>query len=374
MIRSRSAALFVGLAAGLAAGEPGAPFLAVSPSARVEALSGLWAFGAGMEHLAVNPALLSVEKSPWQFYSSAGQLGEDVQMAHAAIGRAHGRTPWGLGVTHLRSDGGSARDALGGGGGADVGAQDTALHVAVARSINGRIWLGAAGKGFQSKLASYTSDPAVAADLGLLWRGETLEAGVSWRNIGSGVRFVSQRDPLPQTIDAQIALRRGPAIASVGAQRDVPRGENRVLAGAEFSLGALAFRTGYAVQEGASSNARGVERLTLGFGLALPNRLKLDYSLRQGTEDYGAFHRLALTWTWGEKTLKKPTAPVRPPSSVFKKTPTRVAPPTVPKPVKQAPIVSPAKPDSPKPAPVKPAAPEKPKRPRIGEGGYRLGG
>jgi len=374
MIRFRSAALFLGLAAGLAAGEPGAPFLSVSPSARVEALSGLWAFGAGMEHLAVNPALLSVEKSPWQFYSSAGQLGEDVQMAHAVIGRAHGRTPWGVGVTHLRSDGGSARDALGGGGGADVGAQDTALHLAAARSINGRLWVGAAAKGFQSKLASYTSDPAGAADLGLLWRGEAWELGAAWRNIGSGVRFVSQRDPLPQTVDAQIAFRRGPAVVAAGVQRDVPRGENRVLAGSEFSLGVLAFRAGYAVQEGASSNAQGVERLTLGFGLVLPNRLKLDYSLRQGTEDYGAFHRLALTWTWGERVLRKPTEPPRPPSSVFKKIPARAMPQAAPKPVKKAPAAVPAKPVPQKVVPVQPALPEKPKRPRIGEGGYRLGG
>lgn len=368
----RSAALFVGLAAGLAAGEPGAPFLSVSPSARVESLSGLWAFGAGMEHLAVNPALLSVEKSPWQFYSSAGQLGEDVQMAHAVIGRAHGRTPWGVGVTHLRSDGGSVRDAMGGGGGAAVGAQDTALHLGAARSFNGRFWWGVAGKAFQSKLASYTSDPAAAADLGLLWRGESLEAGVAWRNIGSGVRFVSQRDPLPQTFDAQAAFRRGRTVVAVGVQRDVPRGENRVLSGAEFSLGALAFRAGYAVQEGASSNAEGVERLTLGFGLVLPNRLKLDYSLRQGTDDYGAFHRLALTWTWGERILKRPSAPVRPPSRVFKTVPAATTTaPVAPKPVKKAPTVRPAQPPSVKPVPT---PPEKPKRPRIGEGGYRLGG
>lgn len=367
------AALFTGLSVGLAAIEPGAPFLAVPPSARVEALGGLWAFADGVETLAVNPALLGVEKSPWQFYSSAGQLGDDVQTAHAAVGRARLRAPWGVAVTHLRSDGGGARDALGGGSGASVGVQDTALTLGGARSWNGRLAFGAAAKVFQSELGSYRSDVGWAADLGAAWRGDAVTAGLAWRNAGPGVRFVRQRDPLPQTLDAQIALRRGAIVVAAGGQWDVPRQETRILAGGEVRLGALSFRGGYAVVEGDSSDAEGFERASLGFGLALPNRLQLDYALRPGGDAFGAFHRLALTWTWGEKTPKKRTAPAARPSSVFKKVPVRQAPKIVPAPPKVAPKAAPEKKAKPA-AKGKPVAPEKPKRPRIGEGGYRLGG
>ncbi|MBK6879765.1 MAG: hypothetical protein IPN65_08705 [Elusimicrobia bacterium] len=367
------AALLSSLSVGLAAVEPGAPFLAVPPSARVEATGGLWAFAGGMETLSVNPALLGVDKSPWQFYSSAGQWGEDVQTAHAALGRAHARRPWGVAVTHLRSDGGGARDALGGGSGASVGVQDTALSVGAARSPNGRFAFGAAAKVFQSKLGSYRSDPGWAVDLGAAWRGDAVTAGFAWRNAGPGVRFVRQRDPLPQTVDAQLAWRRGPVTLAAGGQWDVPRRESRILAGGEAQLGALSFRGGYAVLEGDSSDTEGFERASLGFGLALPNRLQLDYALRPGGDAFGAFHRLALTWTWGEKKPKKPTAPAARPSSVFKKAPVKQAPKTVPTPPKVAPKAAPEKKAKPA-AKEKPVAPEKPKRPRIGEGGYRLGG
>jgi hypothetical protein len=373
----RAAVLLSGIATGLSAVEPGAPFLAVPPSARVEAMGGLWAFADGLETLAVNPALLGVEKSPLQFYSSAGQLGDDVQTAHAAVGRAHLRAPWGVAVTHLRSDGGGARDVLGGGSGANVGVQDTALSLGGARSWNGRLSFGVAAKVFQSELGSYRSDVGWAADLGAVWRGDAFNAGVAWRNAGPGVRFVRQRDPLPQTVDAQVALRRGPVAVAAGGQWDVPRQETRILAGVEARLGALAFRGGYAVLEGDSSDAEGFERASLGFGLALPNRLQLDYALRPGGDAFGAFHRLALTWTWAEKKPKKPAAPTARPSSVFKKAPAKPLPKTAPPPAptKSAPVapskkVTPAKPA----APEKPAVPEKPKRPRIGEGGYRLGG
>jgi hypothetical protein len=166
--------------------------------------------------------------------------------------------------------------------------------------VFGEAW--AAGlnlKGVQTSLADVKAT-ALAADLGasLVYpkevMGGTLRAAATFRNLGTGMKFIDRRDPLPQQWRVGISAlelvgRRLNLSMDYGQERDL---KGAFYAGSEFWLvPALALRAGYS---GASTEGNG---LRAGVGLRIKD-VGFDYAFAS-YGDLGITHRYELNFRFG---------------------------------------------------------------------------
>lgn len=120
--------------------------------------------------------------------------------------------------------------------------------------------------------------------------------GLSVLNVGPGLKFVSERDPLPRKIKlgaAVLHLKEWPL--NLTADLTFPNDNDTYFGiGSEYWFKQLvALRLGYA---GSNDEGRG---LRMGFGLKLREFL-LDYAYG-GFGDFGATHRMNVSWRFGDK-------------------------------------------------------------------------
>jgi hypothetical protein len=192
---------------------------------------------------------------------------------------------FGLGVTRLgvgaQSGRGPNRQETGG-----FAASDTAYALGFSRRgafSSGHVGLGGSMKYLQSAIGEYSAS-AVAFDAGAQYRpaGSPLSLGMSVLNVGQGMKFLDQVDPLPLSVGIGAAYRFGAGALQVAldVRQDVYDQETSVSLGTEYAvLPTFSVRAGYASsaarQSGASAGAFG--GLGGGFGLKLGS-YRADYT------------------------------------------------------------------------------------------------
>lgn len=243
--------------------------------------------GTGARPAALGSAYTAVADDVDALYYNPGGLARlkrrDLGATHAQwlldtkfdfVGYAHPTSlgTFGLGVTRLtagRFEGrGADRQAVGG-----FTASDTAYTVGYSRVLsapvfgNGSTSLGGNLKLLQSTLGAYSAS-AVAFDLGAQHRfaHRPISLGVSVLNMGQGMRFLDQTDPLPLTLAAGAAYRFGGALQlALDVRREVYDARTEVGIGTEYAfLPSLSLRAGYASGSAISSNGGGGPAAVLG--------------------------------------------------------------------------------------------------------------
>jgi hypothetical protein len=165
----------------------------------------------------------------------------------------------------------------------------------------GNQWsLGANIKGIQEKLADESANGA-AFDVGgtVIYpkpvMGGTLRFGLVERNMGAGMSFLQQKDPLPMEFRAGVAaVQMMNRKLNVSVDYAIPRGDDAsVMGGAEYWISNfLALRAGYAGNKNEGMHVR------TGAGLRVKG-VSFDYAFASGGE-LGITHRYELSFRFGE--------------------------------------------------------------------------
>jgi tetratricopeptide (TPR) repeat protein len=163
----------------------------------------------------------------------------------------------------------------------------------------GPLSVGVNAKAVQAKLAD-VSATGVAADLGGIWTlqrevyGGTIRFGATVRNLGTGLKFIDQRDPFPMqwrlgAAAIHMAQQKLNVSFDVGKERDVSAA---CYSGLEYwIIPVLALRAGYV---GTSQEGNGVRA---GLGLKIRD-FSFDYAY-SAYGDLGMSHRYEISWRFG---------------------------------------------------------------------------
>jgi hypothetical protein len=186
--------------------------------------------------------------------------------------------------------------------GNSIGAQSA--HSAVGTlggSWLGNQWsLGATVKGIQEKLADEKAN-GVAFDVGgtVIYprpvMGGTIRFGITERNMGTGLEFLQQKDPLPSELRFGVAaLQLMNRKLNLSLDYAMPKAEDAtVQGGAEYWISKfLALRTGYISDSAEGSGIRA------GIGLRV-KAVSFDYAYASGGE-LGITHRYEVSFRFGE--------------------------------------------------------------------------
>ena len=303
----------------LSAASSGSAFLKISPSPRAYALGRSDAVSAlGAQALSANPANLHIMSSRMELSSSFLSLMGDARYAHAAF--AVNRSPSGtrlidaIGVSATRLSVGDfdGRDGQGNPTGSfDTG--DTAFALTMASRLQSGLRVGLTAKAIQSEIAGYKSNMGLAADAGVSYPlsilAKPVSLNLSVNNVGRGVKFISQTDPLPTSLSAGAAVGIGPAAGVIQVSRLVNDDMTNFSLGLEYGMGPVSLRAGYRTESGSGSNLASqnqngfmklFQNLTTGLGLNI-GRARMDYALSQDIPEFGMSHRISLTMKWGER-------------------------------------------------------------------------
>lgn len=188
--------------------------------------------------------------------------------------------------------------------GASIGDQTAysmVLNGGLSTLIKNRLSLGVSASLLREKLAS-DSAGTVAANFGAIYLADhhPLQAdyrfGFSVLNVGPGLKFVSERDPLPRKIKVGVAALHVKELPlNLTGDLTIPNDNDTYIGiGSEYWFKDLiALRLGYA---GSNDEGKG---LRTGVGMKLRDFL-FDYAYG-GFGDFGATHRLNVTWRFGDK-------------------------------------------------------------------------
>lgn len=273
------AALVLGLlwtAAPVSAQNTGASFLRIDTGARPAAMGGAYtAVADDVNALYYNPGGLSL-LSRRELGATHTEWLLDSKFDFIGFAQPTAAGTFGLGFTRLsngRIEGRAADRSASG----SFEASDTAVTLGFGRSLGeavpfGRASLGINVKYLQSQLGS-DSASTFAFDLGAVHRLDAapLSLGFSVLNMGRGMRFLDQTDPLPLTISAGAAYR---LIGTLGLALDVryePH-ERRtdVALGTEYAvLSSFSLRAGYASVGPVGAGGSPLNGLGGGFGLRM---------------------------------------------------------------------------------------------------------
>jgi len=189
-------------------GTTSADFLVIYSDARPAALGGAYTAladdAAGMDF---NPA--GLVQAPFREFS-AGYIAwfEDASFQHLTYTHPFANMPWAWGASLLYFDGGEfmATNELGLAIGERITVRDISASVGAARNFGRFLSVGLSAKYVGRKLERYSAD-AFAGDIGLLYRTpiENLTFGASILNIGSRLKFISDKEDLPLTFRTGIA-------------------------------------------------------------------------------------------------------------------------------------------------------------------------
>lgn len=286
------ALLLLGLPAGAVsntAGTSGAPFLKLGSGARAAAMGDAFTAVADDAFAAYyNPAGLARMARP-QFGGAHSAMFEGVSYQSLSFavpfGRSEGRervetggnhhalalSVYYLGVSDIERRTGDSTNSVG-----TFNAGDSAYALSYSYAHDDRLSLGATGKYIHQTIDAYSAS-AMAADLGVLYRlnptGERpVSAAASVRNIGPGIGYAGQKDPLPTTVvlGGAAALTKGLTLdLDLGKARDSSvyaalgaEGRREIVEGIQGAL-----RAGY---NSSRRDIGGLAGLSAGGGLAFP--------------------------------------------------------------------------------------------------------
>ncbi|MFA6029568.1 MAG: PorV/PorQ family protein [Elusimicrobiota bacterium] len=200
-----------------------------------------------------------------------------------------------------------------------VGAQDAAYELAYANTFGEQFHVGAAAKHIRSRLDNHRAQ-ATAYDAGVLyesrWRG--LRLGASLLNLGGSMRFVQDAAPLPRLFKAGASFTplrtlREKHVLTLAGDVTVPSDNDAYVSlGAEFrTLYILALRAGY---NGSRDTGLG---LSLGVGILVNDgdvgrmpSFDLDYSFSDHG-DLSMAHRVGITFRFGQPKVPSWSYPRR---------------------------------------------------------------
>lgn len=254
--------------------------------------------------LAWNPAGLSFASQKEAAFTHSSLI-EGVHYEHMAfaspgdnysVGASLGYLGYGSISGYSDSDNGNPV-ALG-----DQTAYSYVLSGGLSSFVMDRFSLGAAASVLRENLANVSAG-TFAANLGADYEAAahpaqgTYRFGASVLNLGPGLKFVSERDPLPRKIKFGAAaehIKEWPL--NLTADLTVPNDNSTYISiGSEYWFHELiALRLGYA---GSNDEGKG---LRLGLGLKLREFL-FDYAYGS-FGDFGATHRISFAFKWGERS------------------------------------------------------------------------
>lgn len=284
----------------LAALNSGAAFLKIGTGARPAALGGAYTAIAGdVDAMYYNPGgLAQLSKRELGATHAEWLLGTRFDFIGFAQPTANGT--FGLGVTRLASGGQEGRDAnrqaTGG-----FEASDTAYTLSYGRRLRDMRSSGAGAnlKLLRSEIGGYSAQ-TVAVDLGVQHRfsDKPLSLGAAVLNIGRGMKFMEQRDPLPLTISLGGAYRvAGPLNVALDIRREIHDQRTDIGIGTEYALlPSFALRMGYASQYTGRAGGSGAMGALggLGAGLGISRKsYRADYTFTP-FGDLGNVQRLSL--------------------------------------------------------------------------------
>lgn len=247
MMRLITLALLLAGPARAATLNSGAAFLKINPSARSAAMGGAYATMSSADALFFNAAgLATLPKA--EISAMHAQWLLDTRFDALALAAPTRLGTLGLGVARLSAgtfEGRTADRAASGG----FTAQDAVYSVSFGRSILPGTGIGGSLKFLHSEIGPYSAR-TVAVDLGVRRElsSKPITLGLSIQNLGRGLKFLDQEDPLPTMVSAGASYRLAGVLGLAAEVRHEVR-DRRLTAsiGTEYSLlGALALRAGYA--------------------------------------------------------------------------------------------------------------------------------
>ncbi|MFA6093803.1 MAG: PorV/PorQ family protein [Elusimicrobiota bacterium] len=295
-----SALLFIA-ALPLYAFDSGAAFLRIGTGARAEALGGAYtALASDVNALRYNPGglgglskrELGFTHAQWVMDSQfdvlafaqplkTGSLG--VGMARLGMGAIEGRS-----ADRQATEGFTASDSV----------YTLGYGRPIVEAFGGNLGAGINVKYLESRIGS-DSASTFAADFGLMQKldGLPMTLGLSVLNMGQGLKFLDQRDPLPLTVSVGGAYRLAGAFNIALDVRHEPQDKSfDVGVGTEYSIiSGFALRAGYAsasATRSSKNDGAGLAGLGGGFGLRLRN-YSADYTFTPFGE-LGNVQRLSL--------------------------------------------------------------------------------
>ena len=282
-----------------AAVEPGAAFLRVGSGARPAALGNAFtAVADDVDALYYNPGGLSRLEHPELGATHAEWL---LDTRFDFLGYAHPSRFGTIGLGLARLTAGSQE-----GRGADRGrtggftAADTAFTLSYGRNdlLGAGTGVGLSAKFIESRIGS-DSASTLAFDIGVLkpLLGSRLSMGAAVLNLGRGLRFIDQVDPLPLTLAVGTAYHFGGLLrVAFDVRHETPTRRTEFGIGSEYSIvRGLSLRAGYASPAAARSGIGGESRLNGiggGFGLRF-GRYRADYTFTPFGA-LGSLHRTSL--------------------------------------------------------------------------------
>ena len=272
------------------AAQTGAQFLKIDTDARLSGMaSGGAASALGVNALSYNPAGLAALKGPEVAFSHSQWL-MDSTHDFIGFGMPVKKFSLAMGVTRLSNSKmeGRADDGSASGG---YSAYDQAVSLGF-----GFKSLGGAVKYIQSSIAGVKAD-AFAVDLGARQKLNRLPVtiGLGVQNLGTGIKYLSQRDNLPLSVNAGLTFAVLPGMGlSLDVKRLVYDKQTVFSAGTEYAMllggAGFALRGGYGLTGLARNNYK--NGLSLGVGL-MALGAQMDYAVSPET-GLGSVQRITL--------------------------------------------------------------------------------
>lgn len=274
------------------AGTTGGVILKESLGARSLAMGDAFtAVASGPETIFWNPAGLGTMQNP---EVSAMYFKEIANMGLMSIQYAHPLAEYGTAGIAIESfsAGEMELNYLDGSSKSVNAQQDFIVNLAYGREIIENFSAGANLKYLSSTLAEAETASTIALDLGCLYRLPQVEGGslgVSLQNIGGGMKYIEEEDPLSFTIRAGAAYTKDLQNNTLTISGDLSKPKElstRFNLGAEYVYNqVMAIRAGYKFNYD-------VDSFTAGFGVKI-SRYSLDYAFAP-KGDLGDNHRISL--------------------------------------------------------------------------------
>ena len=266
--------------------ESGAEFLKIDTDARAVSMGSAYTAAAdGVNSISYNPAGLASLKgveldfshTNWLLDSKHDFLGLGMPLKTTGGLLPAGNWVMGLGVTRLTSGSMESRgaDRLASG---SFNAYDQAVSLAMAGAM-GRTRVGMAAKYIEGSIAGEKAR-AVAMDVGAT-RGLgnlPVSLGLSVQNLGTPMKYISQKDPLPLTFATGLLFSVAPGFSmALDIKRLVYDKQTDFSIGTEYSfIPGFALRTGYMLNNAAFDTKN--KGFSVGAGVNLLNT-RFDYSV-----------------------------------------------------------------------------------------------
>lgn len=268
--------------------ESGASFLKIGNDAKAVAMGSAYtALAAGVSALPYNPAGMSTVKgvelgfshTNWLMDSNHDFIG--IALPIKATDRKNTTSGWvaGLGIIRLTNGSTEIRNADRSTSGS-FSSYDQSVSVGFARAF-GKYKLGLGIKYLESYIAGEKAS-AEAIDIGFsrpINMRLPITLGLSIQNLGTSMKYITQKDPLPLSVAAGLSFSVIPGLSvAFDAKRLVYDKQTTVSFGTEYTvLSGFALRSGYLN----NTNATGVKNtgFSAGAGLNLWSTTQLDYAV-----------------------------------------------------------------------------------------------